>query len=338
MTDMWQTPYFLRNIEYYIREAFIATLDVDLIPGYIIEQFKKMYIYPSDEKLLNLFFKENATQEDLDNFLSEWDIEEEGSEKALVLSHFMKLHPELKYPEYVEPRLNGLLKFFKYKNLILLSHFKKYCTALKKENIDIMIFKGGAFKHLNPEYSRIMCDIDILVPENDYEKAINIAKKLGYKYTAYGHSTDLYDPKLNMDVLDIHRKLDLQTEKDGVLNDGLFARASRSTVFNVDDIYIPSPEDMMFILLTNLTKNMTRRTRISVILHAIIDYMFLMNYKPDLDWDLIWEIGVETGTELQIAVAGWFINEYAPVKMPSLFDKDFYYKSILFLYDDVIEE
>ena len=127
-------------------------------------------------------------------------------------------------------------------------------------------------------------------------------------------------------------------EKEDLLNRELFERASIERVFNVDGIYVPSPEDMMFILMTNLTKNMTQHTRVPVILHSFIDSMFLINYKPDLDWDTIWQTGVNTETELQIAVAGWFLNQYVPIKLPSLFDKDFYYKSILFLYNDVIEE
>ena len=316
----------------------MATYDVDKIPFYILELFKQSYITQSDERLLELFFKKDVTQDDLDEFLSKWDIEEEGSERALVLSHFMKLHPELKYPQYVEPRLNGILKYFKFKNLVLLSHFKKICTAIKKENIDIMILKGGALKHCNPEWPRPMCDIDILIPEKDYQKALNIAYDLGYKSTPYEHSVDLFEPNLDIDLLDVHHKLDIEAKNGDTLYKDFFNRASCETVFNVEGIYVPCPEDMMFILLTNLTKNMARNTRVMIILQSIIDSMFLINMKPDFDWEIFWKTGVYTETELQLSIAIRFINEYAPVKLPTFFDKDFYYKSILFLYDDVIEE
>lgn len=142
---MKQIPYGKRNIEYYIKRAFIedGISDISLIEDYIVEYFRKKYISPNDKKLLELYFKKEVSQEDLDNFLESWDIEKEGAHKALLLSSFMKKHPELNYPKYVKPRLDGMLKYYRFKNLNGISHFKKACSALRKENIDVLIMKGG---------------------------------------------------------------------------------------------------------------------------------------------------------------------------------------------------
>lgn len=57
------------------------------------------------------------------------------------------------------------------------------CSALKKENIDIIILKGAAslFNGVsNPISSRFMADVDVLVPEIEQEKAVQILDSLEY--------------------------------------------------------------------------------------------------------------------------------------------------------------
>ena len=292
------------------------------------------YISENDEKLLNILFKKNATQSDLDNFLDKWDIEKEGAHKALILSCFMKLHPELTYSQYIEPRLNGILKFYRFKNLQILSHYKRICTALQEANIDILIIKGGALKYYNPEFPRLMGDIDIIVPQKDYQKAKEIALSFGYKYEEYPHSLDIHEPHTNLNVLDIHHKLDTQNSAEYSVYKDLFGRAHKDCAFNVNNIYIPCPEDMMFILLVNLKKNMVRSTSTPSILYSIIDSMHLINLKTDFNWDIVKQNAEQTKTEHQIALALKFLNEYVPEKLPEIFKNEAVNEMFLCFYNE----
>ena len=322
-----------RNIEYYMMSAYREDgIDLDEISNHIVNHYKSTYVTENDEKLLNLFFKQDIAQEDLDKFLEDWDIEREGGQKALMLSYFMKNHPELKYSSYIEPRLNGILKYYRFKNLNYVSHYKKVCTAVKNADIDILILKGGAFRHYNPEFPRVMGDIDFLV-RNDYEKAKNIALGFGYKYKEYKHSMDLHDPVTNMNLLDIHKMLDLQTDSAELINEDLFKRASLEKVFGLNDVYVPCPEDMMFLLLVNLNKNLMRNTSIHNILHSIIDSMYLIHLKPDFDWNIVKQNAIKTKTEPQLAVIIKFLNEFVPEKLPEMFEKEFLDRCILHIYN-----
>ena len=114
----------------------------------LIENFYNEILTESDKKLLQLSFLENPSQEDLDNLLKNWDIEAKPASKTIMLSYFMKLHPDLKFTSYEEPRLKGLLNYEKFKNMKIIAHFKKIGRELNKNNIKPLVIKGGAMKFL----------------------------------------------------------------------------------------------------------------------------------------------------------------------------------------------
>lgn len=330
-------PYWKRDIKYYLKKAYLEErgMNLDLISNSIIEHFKFRYITENDKKLLNLVLKDNVSQEELDLFLKDWDIEEEGGHKALMLSNFMKVHSDLKYPQYIEPRLKGLLNYYRFRNITLMAHFKKICTKLKESGVNILIFKGGAMKYYRPEFPRFMGDIDILVrSKEEYEIAKNITEKLGYRATEYSHSVDLYEPNSDTGVMDIHHKLDMISEKETFIINDLFARAENKEVFNVNGIDVPCCEDMVFILLINLIKNLMRITSYASVLHSIIDCKYLTNLKSDFDWNIIKQNAIKTGTEDQIYLAIKFLNEFLPQKIPTMFENEFNEKSISYLYNE----
>ena len=327
---MVEVPFFVRDIRYYIKEDFDQHHDFELMPERIARSFKEMYMYESDELLLSLFFKENPTQEDLDRFLSEWDIERESDQEALLLAYFMKKHPELTFPQYVGPRLQGILKFFQYKNLKIMPHFRKMCSAIRQKNIDILIMKGGCYKHINPNFPRVMGDMDILVHDKDYKIAVDTALSFGYSYYAFQHSIDILDSKIGF-LLDIHRKLNLQTGFDESISEDIFSRAHYEKVFNVDNIYVPCPEDMMFILLASLNKNMAQHSCGLNILYYITDSMFLLDLKPDFDWEIVKQNIIKTKTELMATVSIKFLNQFVPRKLPELFADEFHDKCLSYM-------
>ena len=94
------------------------------IADVLIDRFYEELISKPDKELLKLAFSRNPTQADLNDFLTKWDIEVAGGNKALILSYFMKEHTDLKCTDYEQPRLEGLLRFYRFHNLKCAINFK----------------------------------------------------------------------------------------------------------------------------------------------------------------------------------------------------------------------
>lgn len=304
-----------------------GNFSLDNIVDLLIEGFKTELMSPNDKNLIDMIFSLEPTQENLDLFLKKWDIEVAGGAKALMLAYFMKLHPELKFSEYVGPRLKGLLNFYKFQNIKLISHYTKICNELKKENIVPLIFKGGAMKHLRPQFPRVMGDIDVLVKLQDYEKAGHIAESMGYDCSWDIHSVDLHPKNSEEGIMDIHKYIYMNTGAESNLNYDLFNRAKKEKVFGIETL-VPCNEDLLFISLVNMTRNLTNKTSWHGVLFTLFDVKYLIESKLNFNWDIVVENALKTKTEMQVCFATKFINKIVPNLLPekiqrnALFDKE----------------
>ena len=85
-----------------------------------------------------------------------------------------------------------------------LSQFSELCTEAK---IPHMPLKGSVIKHLYPHpYLRSMCDMDILVKENDLSRAGKLLEKLGLEYEHSGTHDRLYR-KAPFVCIELHFKM-----------------------------------------------------------------------------------------------------------------------------------
>ena len=203
----------------------------------------------------------------------------------------------------------------------LISHYIKICHELQKENIEVLIFKGGAMKYLRPEFSRVMGDIDILVREKDYEKAGQIALKMGYDCDFDIHSTDLHPKDFDEGIMDIHKYIYMDTGCEKSINDDLFKRARKEKVFEIET-FVPSNEDLLFISLVNLTRNLTNKTSWHGVLFTLFDVKYLLESKEDFNWDIVIENVKKTKTQLQFCFAVKFINKLVENLLPEKLQKD----------------
>lgn len=314
-----------------IEEKFGDVYNKSSVIDDVITNFYLDLLSENDRMLVNFIFSENPTQEKLDELLSKWDIEVAGGNKAILLAYFMKDHPELRFTPYEEPRLNGLLKFYRFKNLEIISHFTKIGKELNKVGIPFMLLKGGAMKHLRPDLPRVMGDTDILVDYNKFFKALDAIEKIGYKNLYERkriiHAADLHYKESEDGICDLHRYIYMSTGYERNINKDLFARARQVKAFGVD-VLIPSNEDMLFIALVNLAKNLRDATSKAGILYAIYDCKFLVETKPNFDWNIVIENAKKTKTEVQAGFALRFINNIASHILPeslrqiNLFEKD----------------
>ena len=314
------------------------SIKIDEIEKIIIDGFKNEILSSSDDLLLKLIFSEKNTQEDLDKFLEHWDIEVVGGHKALMLAYFMKMHPELKYSDYIAPRLKGLLQFYRFQNMKLISHYTRIGKELAKANINFLIFKGGCMKYLRPEFPRVMGDIDILVKKSDWEKAGKIAEQMGYDTSWDIHSIDLHPKDSEEGIMDIHKYIIMESEKEEFYIPDLFKRATKEKVFGLD-AFVPANEDMVFIMLVNMIRNLRHKTSYTGILYNLFDCKFLIDSKPDFNWDIILENAKKTKTETHICLAVQFLNSIVPNILPQsfkitdeIFKKEFKKYCILLIY------
>ncbi len=282
----------------------------------LVDFYYARLVRENDQKLINIAFNKQLKQEELDVFLQDWDIEVAGSYKALLLSYVMKERPDLKFDVYAGPRLIGLLNYYRFKNLSLISHYTKIGKELNKKGIVPMILKGGAMKFLRPDLSRTMGDIDILVDSTEaYKTACKTATNLGYEYQNNDHSIDLHLPDSEEGICDIHRSIEMGEHVTPEFIAKLFARAERKNIFGVES-YLPSIEDMVFIALTNMAKNIRDKTSVTGILYTLFDVEYLKSLQDNFDWSKVRANIEETNSYAVMYLAVKFINRLASDIVP----------------------
>lgn len=283
----------------------------------IVEAFYNDLVSSEDQRLIDLAFTKKIEQSQLDQFLNDWDIEKFSGAKSLMLSYVMKTSPDLKFSTYEKPRLEGLLKYHRFNNLRLISHYAKVVRALNEHDIFPMIFKGGAMKHIRPDLPRAMGDIDILIPEeSEFAKAREICKDLGYiEEIPDGHSIDLHLPNSTEGTVDMHKYIPLETDYDKSFMQDLFARAKKEKVLGAQS-FVPCYEDLMFLGMINLARNLNNKTSLDGILYSLFDFKYLTQNKSDFNWDLVLQNIVKTKTYAQALLAMKFINKIIPEMLP----------------------
>ncbi len=291
----------------------------DNILDIITDVFYNEIITKSDRLLLDFAFSKSLTQENLDLFLSEWDIEKAGSHKSLIVSYIAKMNGHLKFTPYEFPRLEGLLKFYRFKNLNLIAHYTKLGKAWNKEGIKPLVFKGGAMKFLRPDLPRTMGDIDVIVPNDSFMESAKIAKSIGYEYFQLAEDVDrvfcLQEIGKDADTLDVHSFFYIDSGKGKSYTQKLFSRASEVKVFGVDS-FLPCHEDMLFILLINLAKNIRTFSSINGIIYNAFDCHYLVSANSNFDWSIVLENAKQTKSIVEVYLAMKFINKIMPNLLP----------------------
>ena len=282
------------------------------------QYFYDKLVKKGDQALMSLSFAKDLNQEKLDAFLKDFDIECVGNDKALLLSYVMKAHPDLTFDAYNGPRLSGLLTFYRFANLKLVAQYTQIGKELNAAGIVPLVMKGGAMKYLRPELSRAMSDIDILVHMGEeYKKSKQIAVDMGYDYEDNGHSIDLHEKGSMAGLLDIHQWVEMNSDYDKQFMNTIFDRAQKQKVFNVES-YIPCAEDLVFLGLVNMVKNIREKTSLKGILYTLFDFEFLTQSKSDFNWEIVKDNIKRTDTYPQMYTAILFANQIVPGLLPEV--------------------
>ena len=284
----------------------------------LIDRFFTDIFRPEDRLLVDFIFREEHTQSNVDALLKGWDIEVAGGYKALALSYVAKRHPELNFSTYTGPRLSGMWTRIRFENLRLMAHFNKVVKALNAVGIRPMVVKGGAIKILNPSRPRIMGDVDLVVRDGEYDQAREIVRGLGYveKGIPTQHSVDFVEPETGTGVVDIHRWIDLDVDyAHAPFMEDLFRRARVASVQG-GEVLLPSAEDHFFILMMNLSKNISHKQTVHGVLNAFFDSEVLVGDHVDFDWRQVFADVEKTHAEAVYFATISFVKRLAPSLLP----------------------
>ncbi|MDR0866880.1 MAG: nucleotidyltransferase family protein [Planctomycetota bacterium] len=294
---------------------------------YLVDKYYAAIVSPAEQRLFDLAFAAAPTQAEVDIFLRDWDIEVKNM-SALMLSYFMRAHPELKFTEYETPRLRGLLDRWRFSNLEKIANFAKVAKALNAAKIPLLLMRGGAMKYLRPELSRTMGDVDFLVPTDRLDAAVDAALAQGFKCKYFEreknldrvlrhqhHAVDLVDAD-GKDALDIHRLLFAGCPNGEQFTADLLARAYPVTAFGAE-VLLPADEDFVFMLLINVRKNLAERTSLAGVLFTLFDIKFFLDRASNFNWQQVLDDArqIEAEPSLKLVIA--FIRRVAPAVLPA---------------------
>lgn len=293
----------------FLKQLSLKDFDSAKVFDTVVEHLYQNFITADEQAFVDLFIKPDLSQAELDDFLNSWDIEQHGADTALLLAYVMNEHPKLKFNDYTAPRLSGVKNYFRFKNLNRIAEFKKFVCALNEKGIAPLILKGGAMRHLRPNLPRVMNDIDILLKDmNAYKQALKIAENMGYRPVTAEHSTDLYKAD-NEGGLDIHWCMDYFIKNRDELTADFFKRSQKQQVFN-SECLVPAKEDMLFLLLFHLAKNLRSSSCISALPYTVFDLKYLTSF--DIDWSVVLENIKKTDSGVMILTAVKFLNKLVP--------------------------
>ena len=227
-----------------------------------------------DQHLLDFRFAKAPTQAMLDDCLEQCDIEALGGAKSILLAYARREHPELIFSDYAGPRIDGLIHYFHFANTKTLAHFSRIGKALNRAGIPLLLFKGAAMRALRPELPRPMGDSDILIPAERIGEATRIGEGLGYLHSREEskHAVDFHTERES--AVDVHHAIFDPDRDYAAFHAGLFARATPARAFGVD-ILMPSREDLCFLVMANLTKNLREHTNLHSIYFSLEDCAWL---------------------------------------------------------------
>jgi hypothetical protein len=274
----------------------------------------RKHVKAEDQLLLDTVFAREPTQEMLDKCLGICDIEAMGTYKSLMFSYLMQDHPELRFSDYAGPRIKGLIHFYRFDNIRVLSHFSRIGKALNEAGIPMLLFKGAAIKALRPELARPMADVDFLVPAEYFSKTLDVCKKLGYrKESSAKNSGDVLAPD-GRSAVDVHNRVFKFLEGAEPFHAALISRARRCTVFGVQ-LLMPVREDLFTIVLLNLEKNLREESSLHSLYFSLFDIRFLLS--GTFNWNIVRKNAQITNSAYPIRLAAAFMNTLASGIIPT---------------------
>jgi len=193
----------------------------------------------------------------------------------------------------------------------------KISVLFVENNIDHIYLKGAHLKHLYQEtYMRSMGDIDVLVKNDDMEKAEKVLKAAGFDLNSKGpvHNVFFYG---ELEV-ELHRKLVFEEKEK---NFGVLSQAWDHVTKISDNIFELSPEYELLYLLYHNKKHLLSG---GIGLRNVIDIGIFLNKKKDqIDYKVLHSLLEETQSILFFKKMVIFNDQYLRLHLGEFFHLDY---------------
>ncbi len=282
----------------------------------LTERIVSETIPKNNRRLVNMILSENISEKEFDEFLAEWDVENNGATGALQMTFLVESHPELTFPNGFYEELKRHLGFYIWKR----SEFQKNCPvildALLKAGIVSSLFKGSELFLTNPSILLEMRDVDVIVIKSRWKEAGKIISKLGYEIVNWdNHSFDVHVKGDCHGLIDVHRYFPPISGKERKIMKDVLSRTREASLFGVSCRTL-CPEDLVFTYLGNLYRNLTECRRPQSLPCNIINIGKILKTSKEFDWRIVKNDALLTGTGENIAFAINYVNAVVPGMLP----------------------
>ncbi len=202
-----------------------------------------------------------------------------------------------------------ILRTYKIQNLNKIPTMSRVFRVLNENGITPLLMKGAAYLcYYAPGLPRMMGDIDIYIPPEQFDKALSLFYEIGFSFSGdTGYHVEVTSEHLDMDV---HRTI---YKNGGETGSDIHDRFITCTYLG-SRVYVLSPKDMLLHQLVNRGQDICVLAHMKRHLKWIIDcYTLLLLYSPDAD-ELLKEAK---------ALNNLFFTELTLSKLVSLFPERF---------------
>ena len=195
-------------------------------------------------------------------------------------------------------------------NLFLTSKLLTLLNLFKEHHINAIPFKGPVLA--TSAYTNLLLrqygDIDLLVQESDFQKAIALLVSQGYVQTIQTPWEVHLTSKNSID-LDLHREIAPHHLSCSLSPTYVWAHLESFSLFGT---IVPklSPEASLLIICLNGNKECWRR------LNRICDVAELIRSHPNLDWQQVWDESESMGFQQIIFLGLLLAHKLLGVKLP----------------------
>lgn len=239
--------------------------------------------------LLNLYLAKDVTADSLVSFFTKYDIELLEYQCVWLLS---RLASKLHYagvPKEQLPRMKGIVKRFTVENGRRFCVLPGILEAFDKADVAVMLLKSAAIKvFYEPEETRYLNDIDILVHEGDVKKAGRVLEEQGFRLQGLFWEQSVYQKN------DVRIVLNNTYLRANVVTGNLadIWQYSREINWMGKKAFVPCPEMMLLILLVEGLEACCVRiqdAQNNYFVNCFLDSKFFLDFCT-LDWDKFVEL------------------------------------------------
>ena len=269
-----------------------------------------MEIREQDKMLLRFLFSEAPySAEELSFLLEGLDIDQEQSEYLLLLAHLGMRFQWKFFPEKIRPRLEGIYRAARLRNIYGIPWLKAQIDALHTAEIPVMFLKGMAMRtYYAPGTARQMSDYDLAVPKERFDEA----KALLLDRDPSNCLTEVLPHAVT--IVNNNRKVDLH-RRIFAWNDS-FVEPLWDAGFTIDfqgtSVYLLDPTDMIIHLLDSKARDTILNVHQDRRLMWLFDVRSILDEPSRVDWAATASRGKETGSSYYLKMLLPVLSEVFP--------------------------